>query len=125
MASTHGKQPPELNKTSCSFFYKRNDGLSIHNTKMDRILMKSKLPAFDFDKHWQNNRKDGRMKVNKFLEKTLQNPYNMSKLINEMKLSGIDVDAEKLQHSKYETRSLHNYNMRSVYQSQDAKGVIG
>ena len=55
----------------------------------------------------------------------------MSKLINEMKLSGIDVDSERLQHSKFETRSLHGYNMRSqyggknsVYQSQDAKGAI-
>lgn len=80
---------------SSPFFNKRLDGHSVLHTKFERMQVRSKLPAFDFDKHWAANKKSGRVNVNKFLEKTLQNPQHMQSFINEMRFSGIDVESER------------------------------
>lgn len=112
--------PTEKQIQSKKFFYKRTDGHSILNSKLERMQAKSKLPPFDFDKHWQNYNKDGRVKVNKFLEKSFQDPRMMRQLISEMQLQGIDPDNEKLQHSKFDSepvfkRQFHNSVRNSTF----------
>jgi len=63
----------EISKASAKqqFFVRRSDGMSVTNSKFDRLVAKEKLPPFDFERHHTTTSRETKIKINKFLEKTL------------------------------------------------------
>jgi len=41
-----------------NFFVRRSDGMSVTNSKLERLMAKDKLPAFDFERHATVTHKD-------------------------------------------------------------------
>ena len=113
---------PDIKASSKQFFHRRNDGYSVQHSRMQRMQIRSQLPPFDCTSNFQKQNKDRRSQVNKLLDQSAQNPVLMSKLISELQLVGIDVDSEKLQHSKFESRSTAAHTQH-LWQSQNGRSV--